>query len=91
MDFSQKVRFSDTLFAQEIDGETVLLDMTTENYFGLDAVATDIWNLLQEGRSIGETYDALLESYDVDPEVLESDLRTFIDGLLQHKLATLQA
>jgi hypothetical protein len=51
MDFSKKIIFSDTVFAQEVDGEMVLLDMNAENYFGLDSVASDIWKLLQEGEN----------------------------------------
>ena len=89
MNFSQKVNFSDTVFAQEVDGEMVLLDMNSENYFGLDAVASDIWQLLQEGRTLQETEDALLEMYDVEPEQLHSDLKAFVGRLIESKLATL--
>lgn len=89
MDFSKKVLFADTLFAQEVDGEMVLLDMNSENYFGLDSVASDIWKLLQEGKTIQETYDALLEMYDVEPETLKRDLESFLKALLDNKLATL--
>ena len=49
MNFTQKVNFFDTVFAQEVDDEMVLLDMNSENYFGLDTVDSDIWQLLQEG------------------------------------------
>jgi len=89
MDFGKKVQFPDTVFAQEVDGEIVLLEMGTEHYFGLDSVATDIWKLLEEGRTLQETYDALLELYDVDPVTLKSDLETFVNGLVDSKLATL--
>lgn len=89
MDFTKKVQFPDTIFAQEVDGEMVLLDMNSENYFGLDAVASDIWQLLQEGRTLQETEDALLEMYDVEPEQLRSDLKAFVGKLVESKLATL--
>jgi hypothetical protein len=89
VDFSQKVLFSDTVFAQEVDGEMVLLDMNTENYFGLDSVASDIWKLLQEGKTLQETYDALIEMYDVEPDTLKNDLETFVTTLIDQKLATL--
>lgn len=89
MDLNSKVVFSDAVFAQEVDGEMVLLDMGTENYFGLDRVAGDIWKFLREGRTVGETYDALLEIYDVDPQRLKNDMETFLTALLDSKLATL--
>lgn len=89
MEFKKSVRFADDVFAQDVDGEMVLLDMNTENYFGLDSVASDIWKLLQEGKTIQETYDALLAMYDVEPETLKNDLETFIKTLVDNKLATL--
>jgi len=32
IDFTKNVLFSDTVFAQQVDGEMVLLDMNNENY-----------------------------------------------------------
>ena len=89
MDFSKKVDFSDRLFIQEVDGEMVLLDMESESYFGLDATASDIWRLLQEGKTLDETVAALLEIYDVDAETLRKDLNSFVSELLNQGLATL--
>ena len=89
MDFSRHVDFPETLFAQEVDGEMVLLDMNSENYFGLDAVATDIWRLLQEGKSLEETVTELLEIYDVDEATLRRDLENFVGQLTENGLATL--
>ncbi len=89
MDFSKRVRFPETLFAQEIDGEMVLLDMTTENYYGLDAVATDIWRLLEEGKSLEETAEALREIYEVEDAHLREDLEGFVSRLMEQGLAEL--
>ena len=82
MDYSKKIKKSDTVFSQEIDGEIVLLDMASENYFGLDAVGSDIWRLLGEGKTLQETHDALLKDYDVSPEQLKHDLDEFMERLV---------
>ena len=47
MNLNQQIVFADTVFAQEVDGEMVLLDMNSENYFGLDSVGTDIWKAIE--------------------------------------------
>lgn len=86
---NSQVVFADTVFAQEIEGEMVLLDMNTESYFGLDSVASDIWKLLREGKTLRETYEELLEMYDVEPETLRNDLETFTKTLVDNKLAAL--
>ncbi len=89
MDFSQKVSISDTVCSQGVDGEMVLLDLESENYFGLDAVAGDIWKLLKEGETLQSAYDRLLNMYDVQPEQLRSDMVQFVDQLIECKLAVL--
>ena len=81
MELKQKVSFSDAIFAQEVDGEMVLLDMNSENYFGLDEIGCDIWQALQEHKSLQAVYDVMLESYDVEPERLEKDLQVFVEQL----------
>jgi len=89
MDFHQKVTFAETVFAQEIDGETVLLDMDSENYFGLDEVGTVIWQTMQEGLSLEEMLEKLLSVYDVEEEVLKKDLVHFVERLEESGLITL--
>ena len=44
-------RISPEVLHQEINGETVLLDLDSESYFGLDAVATRVWQLISEGKN----------------------------------------
>ncbi|WP_345986759.1 PqqD family protein [Sulfurimonas sp. HSL-1656] len=87
MDYSKRIAVADTVFSQRVDDEIVLLDMESENYFGLDSVATDIWQLLQDGKTFQETVDALRNMYEVDQDVLKKDLETFVETLINKKLA----
>jgi len=87
MNLNQKIIFSDTVFAQEVDGEMVLLDMNSENYFGLDEVGTAIWQAMQESGSLEKVYHAMLEQYEVEPEVLQKDLLEFAQKLSDSGLA----
>ena len=86
MNLDQKVIFAETVFAQEVDGEMVLLDMESENYFGLDEVGTSIWQAMQEKETLKEVFESLLEQYDVEAEVLEKDLSEFVEKLLESGL-----
>ena len=45
---NRKITISPEVMSQEVSGETVLLDLQSESYFGLDEVGTRIWQLLQE-------------------------------------------
>jgi ornithine carbamoyltransferase len=89
MDLNTKITFADTVFAQEVDGEMVLLDMNSENYFGLDAVGTDIWQAMQEEDTLKEVLAVLLTQYEVEEEILKKDLFAFVEKLQESGLVEL--
>jgi hypothetical protein len=91
IDMNQKVEFSDSVFAQEVDGEMVLLDMESENYFGLDSVGSAIWNAIAEKKVLKDVYEKLLLEYDVEPEVLQKDLNDFVQKLVESGLVKVSA
>jgi hypothetical protein len=89
-----KLKLSDRLSAapdvlfQQVDGESVLLNLASESYFGLDPVGTRVWLLLGEDSSLQRAFDALRAEYEVEPDRLEGDLlalaQSLVDaGLLQ--------
>jgi hypothetical protein len=85
MDIENNKRFTvskDVLF-QEVSGETVLLDLASESYFGLDEVGTRIWTLLNEDKTAVEMVDVLLEEYEVERETLEGDVRDLLTALIE--------
>ena len=84
MNLNQNISLSPDVISQEVSGETVLLDLESENYFGLDAIGTRIWQLIKETNELQSIFDTLLEEYDVSDERLRLDitaLLTEIEGL----------
>jgi len=59
--------------ARQLGEETVILDLESGTYFGLDPVGARIWQLLKEGKSLSEICEAMLEEYEVSREELERD------------------
>jgi len=76
-----KIEISPDVLSQEVSGETVLLDIKSESYFGLDPVGTRIWELLQEYGDLETTYKAMLDEYDVEAGQLVSDLTELVGKL----------
>ena len=76
---------SDVLF-QELSGESVLLNLSSGKYYGLDEVGTRIWMVLGEHPKIADALPILLEEYEVDQERLSSDMNALIEDLLKHGL-----
>jgi hypothetical protein len=71
---------------QELEGESVLLNLNKERYFGLDEVGTQMWKALTTCESIGSAYQRLLSEYDVDAEVLRRDMDGLVEKLLKQGL-----
>lgn len=80
---------SKDVLAQELDGETVLLDLASERFFGLDAVSTRVWQLLQGGADSAELVDTLLLEYDVERAELQRDIDALLAQLGEAGLITL--
>ncbi len=68
---------------QEVSGETVLLDLESEQYFGLDEVGTRVWQLLNAGRDLEGIVDTLLAEYEVEPEQLRADVTSLLESLVE--------
>ena len=68
------------------DQDAVLLNTRTNYYYSLDEVGARLWSLLNEGKQLMESYQALLEEYDVEPAQLEQDLLELISGLVENGL-----
>jgi hypothetical protein len=84
LNLHQKIALSPDVISQEVSGETVLLDLESENYFGLDEVGTRIWQLIKETDDLNTIYNTLLGEYEVSGERLQQDLVTLlteIEGL----------
>lgn len=69
-----------------LDQESVLLNLETEQYFGLDPMGTRMWQLLTASESIDAVYRQLLEEYDVEPEILRDHLSELLGRLVDHGL-----
>ncbi len=83
---NREIVFIDSVFAQEVDGEMMILDMNSQNYFGLDSVGSVIWQIMQDEKSIDSILERLLERYDTSVDILKRDLFIFIDELVSNRL-----
>lgn len=77
---------SKNLISQEINGETVLLDMDRENYSGLNTAGTRIWQLLQEPRSAKGIVAVMILEYNIEEDQLKVDLNEIVDQLLNNRI-----
>jgi hypothetical protein len=87
---ASRVRVSPEVLLQEIGGESVLLDIASESYFGLNRVGTRIWQLLDGGKDLRAAFDIVLAEYDVSAERLEPDVIALVGQLADAGLVTIE-
>ena len=75
------IQISQDVLSQEVAGETVLLDLASERYFGLDEVGTRVWQMLKDGMDREAIVETLLTDYQVGREELQADLAELLGQL----------
>lgn len=90
INLNQTIALSPDVISQEVSGETVLLDLESENYFGLDEVGTRIWQLIKETNELSVIFKTLLDEYDVTEERLQQDLTVLLTEIEDLGLITLK-
>ena len=81
-----RFRIPPTTLARELDGETVLVNLASGFYYGLDEVGSFVWARLSAGAGAGEIVDAMLTRYDVTPERASEDTARLLEELRAHGL-----
>ena len=72
-----------------MDGESVLLNVETERYFGLDQTGTRMLELVTKMPSIDVAYEKLLEEFEVEPTLLLEHLNELLNRLVENGLLQL--
>ncbi len=75
------VELSEDVAFREMNGESVLLDLASGTYFGLNEVGTRLWTLLGQDSSLERAAATLRNEYDVAPEKLEADVLRMLTEL----------
>ena len=79
--FSQRVRIPDHVLVSDLQGESVILNVNSERYYGLDRVGTRFLSLLSTCDSIEHAFETLLTEYDVNPDALRTDITDLLSDL----------
>ncbi len=74
MNLTDKVSIPAQVMARDVGTETVILNLESGIYFGLDPVGARIWQLMGEGKTLAEVCDAMLTEYAVERSDLERDV-----------------
>ena len=82
--FSDRVKIPDDVLISKLQDESVILNLDSERYYGLDDVGTRMLSVLTTSDSIEAAYQTLVREYDVDRNALRRDLAELVENLLKH-------
>ena len=77
--------------AEVIDGEAILINLSSGVYYSLDKAGGLAWELIAAGRSLAEVAGALAERYEVAPAQAEADVVRLAADLEREDLVRLAA
>jgi hypothetical protein len=75
-------RNGEILYAPAGPDSAVMMSIEAGRYYGLNAMATRVWELLEKPKTVAELGAILCEEYEVDAQACEADIQRFVDELL---------
>jgi pyrroloquinoline quinone biosynthesis protein D len=75
------VRAEGTYSETEIDGEVVVMSLSSGDFFSLTDTAREIWRLIDGSRDRAALLAALTAEFEADPAEIAADLDPFLDQL----------
>ncbi len=91
LSFSDRVEVPKDVLVRFVEKETVLLDLETECYYGLDETGTRMWQVVTAAPSIEEAYAELLSEFDVEAELLRQHFSDLLERLADQGLLRVRA
>lgn len=78
---------------REVLGDIILVPVgqTALEFSGMitvNEVGLFIWNLLEQGKTEDEIISALTQEYEVEPETVREDYRTFLQTLILNRFVS---
>lgn len=71
----------DQVAAKIMDGEAVLINLTTGMYYSMAGTATDVWSCIEQSCSVESLASHLAAKYGVAEDVARADVTRLVDEL----------
>jgi hypothetical protein len=69
-----------------VEGEALIVDLTTGGFFSLDRVGTEVWTALQNGWELPQIVETIAVKYGVDEQMVHRDVADLLEDLSREGL-----
>jgi hypothetical protein len=74
------------VISEVIDGEAVMINLTTGNYYSLNPVGVAVWEAVTGGASVDEAVDVLASRYEGSRDEITAAVESLLDELRREEL-----
>ncbi len=78
-----------SIISSKMDDEVVMMSIDKGNYYGLNPVAAEIWEMLTGPMTVQAIIDRLLEEFDVEPDQCHTEVVAYLTKLVNEGLITI--
>ena len=86
MNLDTKLTVPPQVMSRLVGDETVLLDLASGIYFGLDGVGKKIWESVTDGQTLAQAAAIIVDEYDVEEARAQADVLEFASDLVERGL-----
>ncbi|MCJ8191368.1 PqqD family protein [Sphingomicrobium aestuariivivum] len=86
-----RIRRNETIPTGRVDGELMALDPRAGDVFGLDPIATLLWDRIGGGTTVAALVEAMVADHDVSPEQCLADILPFLEQAREAGLVIVEA
>lgn len=72
---------SPQVIAETIEGEAVMVDLSTGSYYSVRDAGAAVWDAIAAGASVERIVSGLVEAFDVDPAAAAEQITAFVEEL----------
>lgn len=73
----------------ELDGKTVMMSLENGQYYGLDEIATSIWESISNPITVKELVAKLTSEYSITQEQCQKDVLEFLENIYNKQLVNI--
>ena len=86
MDTNARLVRTNAALTTPVEEELVMFDTEAGKYYGLNEVATAIWNRLQNPQTIGSLINSLTAEFEISEEQCRKEVRQFLSDMINRGL-----
>ena len=82
----RRLRVNPAVTSQRFGDDAVLIDLRTNEIYEMKRTAARMWQLLGDGLDVDDIERGLESEFDIEPEELHRQMKSFLTTLLDAKL-----